>query len=85
MRWAYVKWLDHAKTDGDPLDLEPVVRETIGFVISDQPTFLVLAMDRDDKAQFEYGFAIMRDAILEERDLLPGMLRSKRGGNEWSH
>jgi len=61
---AYIKWLDHCKTEGDPKGLKPVVRHTLGWVVKETPEYVVLAMDRSKEAR-EYGFAIIKADILD--------------------
>ena len=65
---VYVKWLDHAKTDGDPKGMKPMVRHTLGWVVKETDSYLVLAMDTSPKAR-EYGFCIVKSLITHRASL----------------
>jgi len=67
--------MDHAKTDGDPKELKPVKRHTLGWVVRETHDYVILAMDQNGKrgdATREYGYCVMKSDLLRIETLAVG-------------
>jgi len=81
---VYVKWLDHAKTDGDPKELKPVVRHTIGWLVKETKEYVCVSADLSrepggKKQVREYGFCIVKSLILDSWACSEQHLRARLG------
>lgn len=67
---AIVKWKDASRTDDvvNPAAMGPVIRETVGWLLSNGPEGVVIAMTNDD-GTYERGFFIPREYIQKVRKL----------------
>lgn len=66
---VYVRWLDHAGTNGDPKKMKPFVRHTVGWLVKENSRYVILAMDHCRVGR-EYGYLILRGDILKMRRLV---------------
>ena len=68
---VYVKYLDHSMFNfGNPYLQQPIIRETIGWLIHQNENFLVIIWDKSPILENKTsGLVVLRSTILELKEL----------------
>jgi hypothetical protein len=69
-----LRWRDAVKFEESPPSRCYIMRETVGWIVSEDLEGIILAMDKDEDGNLEKGFGVPREYVVERIPLTPTLL-----------
>lgn len=77
-----IRWRDALRYEESPPSRCYIIRETVGYIVSEDADGIILAMDRDEDGNYEKGFGVPTAYIVERASLEPSSLNLRQGQSE---